>query len=380
MPKRREGQRSARLPRAALFLLPWARPATTVGAVRDRLIEALLHGDRAAWAAIGVLWALTTILVLSHRPPGGGRRASTAFTFALLAMSTATSLAGIALSAALAVPRIRWKAADAPELLVTSGGPTWRRLRGPAVAIPGPDPDIAVPTLDGADRWVLVGLLSGKPVPGLPAAEAAATAPGAARLCRTEGSECRAWPVAWPDPAKPASLGELTWTRAAPPASRRPLAVDVETGLYLTRIDPAPGVAGGLEGPHLEMVGRAGVEPKLEGPSVVFAVRSVVAGRLRAARIAATPDPARPGGLAFHLHRADASLTAAPRMFLWVAGPLATLTGLALPLGLAVYLFARRRRALDRALPWLETSAALAAGVAAAAPALVAVASLWGSR
>lgn len=185
--------------------------------------------------------------------------------------------------------------------------------------------------------------------------------------------------MAWPDPAKPASLGELTWTRAAPPASRRPLAVDVETGLYLTGIDP-DGVAFGLEGPHLEMVGRAGAEPKLEGPSVVFAVRSVVAGRLRAARNSRHPDPARPGGFAFHLHRADASLTAAPRMFLWIAGPLATLTGLALPLGLAVYLFARRRRALDRALPWLEASAALVAGVAASAPALVAVASLWGSR
>jgi hypothetical protein len=352
--------------------------------VRERLIDGLLQGDRATWAALGVLWLLTTVLVLLHQLPAPGepgvhRRAGAAFAWALLTVTTATSLAGLPLSAALAIPRVRWKPAEAPDLLASSAG-TWRKLRGPAVVIPGPQPDLAVPTIDAADRWVLYGVLSGKPLPGLPAAEPAAAAPGAPRLCRTEGSECRAWPVAWPDPAKPTALGELVWTRSHAGLPLHALAYDVETGLYLTRIEPAPGVAPGLAGPHLELVGRPGGEPKLEGPSVVFVVRSVAGGWLRAARIAALPDASRPGGYVFQMHRADASLTAAPRAFAWVARPLLGLTSFALPLGITVYLFARRRQAGARVLVWLETVAAFAAGLAAAAPALVAIASLWGSR
>ncbi|MFT3771995.1 MAG: hypothetical protein QM820_41845 [Minicystis sp.] len=146
------------------------------------------------------------------------------------------------------------------------------------------------------------------------------------------------------------------------------------------RIDPAPGVPPGLAGPHLEVIGRPGAEPKLEGPSVVFVVRSVAAGHLRAARIAATPDPARPGGYAFNLHRADVSLTAAPRAFAWAARPLLLVTGFAFPIGLLVYFAARRRHLTARVLPWIESLAAFAAGLAAAAPAVVALASLWGSR
>lgn len=348
--------------------------------MRERLIDGLLHGDRFPWAVLGALWILTAIIVLVHRPALDAvrsRRSGAAFALALLAVGTATSLAGLPLASALAIPRVHWKPADVPEL-VANGGSTWRRLRGPAVPLPGPEPDIGVPTIDASDRWVLYGMLSGKPVPGLPAAEAAAAAPGAVRLCRTEGNECRAWPVAWPDPARPAAVGELVWSRHAPP--QLPLAFDAETGLYLVRIEPAPGMSPSLAGPHLETIGRAGAEPKLDGPQVVFIARTVINGRLRAARVAAMPDPARAGGFTFQLHRADASLTAAPRAFAWVARPLLTLTAFALPFGVTAYLWARRRRALDRALPWIESLAAFAAGLAAAAPAVVAVASLWASR
>jgi hypothetical protein len=124
-------------------------------------------------------------------------------------------------------------------------------------------------------------------------------------------------------------------------------------------------------------------------------VRSVAGGRLSAARIAASPDPARPGAHVFHLHRAGASLTAAPRMFAWVARPLLSFTSAALPLGLLVHLLAplflrlrrrdasradRRLEAAARVGPWLEAAAAFSAGLAAAAPAFVAMANLWGSR
>lgn len=360
--------------------------------MRERLLDGLLRGDRATWGALGALWALTAILVLLHRPVDERRepherdprtakgRAGAAFAWALLVVTTATSLAGLPLSAALALPRVRWKAVEAPDLIAVNAGDGWRRLRGPVVVTTGPEPDFAVPTLDASDRWILFGMLSGKPIPGLPPAEASAAAPGALRLCRAEGTECRAWPVSWPDPGRPAALGELIWRRNAPGTPLRALAYDVETGLYLDRIDPAPGVPAGLAGPHLEIVGRPSAEPKLEGPSVVFAVHRVMGGRLRAARVAAIPDPARGGGYAFHLHRADVSLTAAPFVFTWIAGPLQLLTSFALPIGIVVHLLARRRRATARVLPWLEALAAFAAGLAAAAPALVAVASLWGSR
>jgi hypothetical protein len=353
--------------------------------VRERLLDGLLRGDRFTWAALGALWALTTILVLLHRiaEPGESQpkgRAGAAFTWALLAVTTATSLAGLPLAAALSLPRVRWKAMEATELVATNGGDTWRKLRGPVVAIAGPVPELGVPTLDAADRWILFGMLSGKPIPGLPPAEAVAAAPGAPRLCRAEGTECRAWPVAWPDPARPVALGELVWGRSKAGMPLRALAYDVETGLYLERIESATGAPGSLAGPHLELVGRPGGEPKLEGASVVFVVRSVTAGNLHAARIAATPDPSRAGGYAFHLHRADVSLTAAPLVFSWLARPLLLLTSFALPLGIVVHLLGRRRRVTARVLPWMEAVAAFAAGLAAAAPALVAVAGLWGSR
>ncbi len=312
---------------AAARRLPWAH-------VRDRLIDGLIQGDRLAWAAIAVLWVITALVVLLHRPGMGGAKQA-AWTWLLFAAATGTSLAGLPLSAALAVPRIRWAAVDAPDL-VASGGDTWRRLRGPAVLVAGPD--IAVPTLDAADHWVLFGLLSGKPIQGLPAAEPAPMLPGAPRLCRTEGEACRPWPVAWPDPARPIALSELAWSRPSPggiagPAADRvegALAYDVETGLYLRRIEPAPGSP--PDGPQLELVGRITADAQREGPSVLFVVRKVEGGRLKAMRIASLPDVPRPvtagsapvpaagartiggtpPGPLFRVHRAEVSLTAGP--------------------------------------------------------------------
>lgn len=351
--------------------------------MRERLIDSLISGDRSAWLGFGALWALTAVVVLLHRPAeeaARSRRAGAAFAFALMALATATSLSGLPLSAALAVPRLRWKAVEAPDLIATASGESWRKLRGPAAVIPGPEPDLGIPTLDAADRWVLHGVLANRAVPGLASAEAAAAPRGTSRLCRIEGGECRAWPVGWPDPARPEPGGELIWARPSADVPLRALAYDVETGLYLVRLESASGAPVGLDGPLFELVGRSGGEPKMVGASVLFAVRSVTAGRLRAARVAATPDPTRPGSFTFHLHRADVSLRAAPRAFAWVARPLLGLTGFTLPLGITLYLLARRRGQLHKALPWLEAGAAFAAGLAAAAPAIVAVASLWGSR
>ncbi len=379
--------------------------------MRERLIDGLVQGDTLAWALLGALWLVTTALVLAHRPrerPGG------AWTFALLAAATATSLAGLPLASAIAVPRVRWKTVDAPDL-VLPGGETWRRLRGPSAVVPGPAPDVAVPTIAATDRWVLVGVLSGEPVQGLPAALPAPNDPAAPRLCRTDADGCRPWPVAWPDPTRPAPLAELLWSLSGPPG--RPmqiedaLAYDVETGLYLRRIDPpTPGVATngsvggeapsspyavpspGLDGPFLELVGRVTADAPREGTSVLFTVRRVAHGRLRSARVVATPmlPVGAAGGHAFHLQRSDVSLTAGPRAFRWFARPVLTLTSFSLPLGLLAILvgqgIAGGRRSKEgevaalRMARWLEAVAVLLAGLAAAAPAVVAMASLWGAR
>jgi hypothetical protein len=359
-------------------------------------VSALIQGDRLAWGAVGLLWGLTALVVLLHRPGRlGGAVADrrTAWTWLLLAAATGTSLAGLPLSAAIAMPRVRWVTVDAPDLVATNGE-TWRKLRGPAVPVAGPD--VAVPTVDAAGRWVLYGLLSGKAAPGLPAAEPAPLQPGATRLCRVEGDACRPWPVAWPDPARPLVSGELSWARAG---DQDALAYDVETGLYLRQIEPrAPAEAshdGPASGPRprppsepcLELVGRVAPDEPHEGSSVLFVVREVIGGRLKAMRIAATPSPSGSGHV-FHVQRAEASLTAGPRVHAFVR-PVLALTSLSLPLGviallLAPWLYRRRGETRREAAAWigphLEAAAVLAAGVAAAAPAVVAIASLWGSR
>ncbi len=294
------------LPRARADY-PWAR-------VRDRLIDGLIQGDRLAWAAIGVVWALTAAVVLLHRPGLGGTRGS-GWTWLLLAAATATSLAGLPLSAAISVPRVRWATVE-PSDLAATGGESWRRLRGAAVLVAGPD--IAVPTVDAGDHWVLFGLLSGKPVPGLPAAEPAPMKPGAPRLCLPSGESCRPWPVAWPDPRRPIALGELTWSRGegggVPVRVAGALAYDVETGLYLRRVDPAPGTS--ADAAQLELVGRLAGDAPRESESVLFVVREVAGARLKAVRVVATPGHDG-GGHAFHVQRAEVSLTAGPRVFAW---------------------------------------------------------------
>lgn len=366
---------------------PVRRRATTLEVVHERLMDSLIHGDRTTWVIVAGLWLLTTVLVLAHRP---GRSSGGAYAWALLAATTGTSLAGLPLSSALSVPRLRWRTVDVTDLLASSSSDTWRKLRGPSVALQGPDTDLAVPTVDASGRWMLVGMLDGKPIAGLPAAEPVAAGPDAVKLCSNEGSECRAWPVAWPDPARTPALSELIWKRPALGVAERALAYDVETGMYLMRIESAPGQeAPGLAGPHLEVVGRPSGEAK-EGVAVLLSVRAVVDGRFRAARVAVTPDPAHRGGHLFHLQRACTSLTAARRAFVWVARPVLVVTVFALPLGMLVRLsllvlrFARRDASREakpaRVGPWLETIAALAAGIAVAAPAVVAMASLWGSR
>ncbi len=160
----------------------------------------------------------------------------------------------------------------------------------------------------------------------------------------------------------------------------------METGLYLRRVEPAPGTT--FDAPQIEMVGRITADSRSEVPAVLFVVRKVERGRLKAVRLVSIPEKGKPGPL-FRLQRAEVSLTGAPRVFTWVVRPLLVLTSFSLPLGVLAFLLApllRRRSGVTRReaaawiAPYLEAAAVLAAGVAAAAPAVVAIASLWGSR
>ncbi len=357
--------------------------------MRDRLIVELIQGNRIAWAALGALWVLSTLAVLAHRPGAGGARAA-AWTWILLAVATLTSLVGVPLAAAIAVPRIRWVTVETPEL-VAPAGDTWRRLRGPTVLVAGPD--VALPTIDPEGRWVLFGVLSGKPVEGLPAAEPAPLVPGAPRLCPTEGEGCRPWPVAWPDPSRALPVGELSWARAgdAPEGVllATSVAYDIETSHYLVGIDGEAATAAMSETSMLELVGRLGAEEPREQAAVLFVIRRIANGRLRAARVVTLPSPSGspPGGHSFRLQRAEVALTTGRRAFAWIARPALVATSLSLPLGLLALLLApaiRRTGTRAEASAWmvshLEALAVLAAGVAVAAPAVVAIASLWGSR
>ena len=168
------------------------------------------------------------------------------------------------------------------------------------------------------------------------------------------------------------------------------LAYDAETGMFLRRVD---GHAGHLDprGVYFEFVGTTGTAAPREGPSTAFLIRRVLLGRLRAMRIRALP--ATTGGHAFHLDRTDVSLTAGREALAYFAEPVLSLTSFTLPVGLLIYLLAplaarlaglgedlTRREALALMGPSLAAVAAFAASLAAAAPAVVAMISLWGSR
>lgn len=316
--------------------------------MRSGLVERIVQGDRATWLVIAVLWLVTGLLVLAQRSQ---LRSGPTRVVALASLATASSLVSLALSMALAVPRITWRDAEEPQLVVPAGD-TWRKVRGPAVQLlVAGVPELAVPSVDAEGRWVLVGLLSGKAIPGVEPAPAAPPEVGGPRLCDNESDRCRAWPASWPDPAKPPRLSELSWAKEGAATA---VAHDVESGLYLREAD---GV--GPDAKALELVGRVTNDAPREGTSALFVVRRVAGGRLTAMRVLSTPGPSQP---TYRLQRAEVSLTAAPTALRWFARPLLTLTGLALPLALLVYLLAPRwlgarlrrraavRRELERAL------------------------------
>jgi hypothetical protein len=325
--------------------------------MRTGLLEAIVRGDRQVWSVFGVLWLATTVLVLLQRSDA---RARIGRLLAIASLAAATSIAGLALASAVSLPRVVFRSVDEPALIEPPGtdasrsgpdGDTWHKLRGPAVvAIIDGAPDIAVPTIDAEGRWVLYGLLGARAVPGLPPAAAVPPESGGARLCSNGVEPCRAWPAAWPDPARVPSFGDLVWSRDA---SMGALAYDVDSGEFLRGTSSGPG------GPALDVAGRMNAEPPREGTSALFMLRRVFRGRLDAMRIVSA---ATPSGRRFLVQRASVSLDLAPRLVRFVGRPLLVAGALGLPLTIAAYLLApmlfaavlRRhgavRHALDREL------------------------------
>jgi hypothetical protein len=359
--------------------------------MREGLLGALIQGDKVIWGLLAALWLVTTLLVVLRRSSyGRGAPVTPARILVLLGAASILSLTALPLSTALSIPRIRWKTVDASALCAPTGE-TWRTLRGPAVPVIDRGlPDVAIPTMDAQGRWVLVGLLSGRPVEGLSPAPDSPLEAGLSRICRTDVAECRPWPAGWPDPSRPIGTGELIWTKE-PSASA--LAYDAETGHYLQAI---AGVSEGEspQGPSgavLELAGRIANDPPREGVSVLFLLRRVVDDRLHAVRLVAVSSAA---GKSFHLQRSDVSLSIGPRMVRWFARPALWITSLSLPFGLLVYAYVlltgHRRKERDASpalaakgvarLNALAAVATLAAGLGAGVPAVVAIAALWGSR
>lgn len=318
-------------------------------------VERIIRGDLVAWALVGAVWLVTAIAIFAHRSdaPPSLRRVLTVLLAAL-----ATSAGGFIVAAAVAVPRLHWRTEISADL-VAPQGETWRHLRGPSAQVLTSDgPDIAVPTLDAEDRWVLYGLLSGQPIEGLPPAADVAPLPGAPRICHTTSERCRAWPSTWPDPTQAPRYSELHWERTGALSAA---AYDVESRLYLTSATLAPqeprvGAEALEDATALELVGRLSNDPSRDTLSSLFIVRRVVGGRLRAMRLVSAP--AAFGSYTFVLQRADVALTAGPRMLRFAARPVLLAAALCLPLAVIAYMLApawlaallRRRAAVFREL------------------------------
>jgi hypothetical protein len=312
--------------------------------MRAELVEAIVRGDRLIWSALATLWLCALVFTLRRRrgePPRHSR------VFFLLGLASTVALSGTVVAAALAIPRLAWKdASDA--VLVAASGETWRRVRGPYVAVfVDGAPDLAVPVVDKDGRWVLYGMLTARALAEFPPAPEGSPEAGASRLCGVDNDHCRPWPAAWPDPARAAVFTDIVWSKEGATGA---LAYDVESRLYLRDV---AGVAGST-GRALELVGRIANDPPRDGANALFVIRRIASGRFEAARLVGIAgSPPR-----FRLERSHASLVHAPRVLHYFATPLLFACSLSLPLGLLAYLLApaalaarlRRRAAVRREL------------------------------
>lgn len=369
----------------------------------SEVVNQLVHGSYRAWAAVGTLWLVTLGAVLAHRR---GARPSGLRVLTLLALTAATSTAGLAVASAVAIPRLRWVTAPDARLALSKGD-TWRTVRGPAVLVDvAGEPDLAVPSIDADGRWILFGLLSGEPVPGAAPAPETPPSPGSLRICESAKDTCRAWPSTWPDPSRVPASVDLGWSKDTPLSA---LAFDVESDRFLTSLGDLAGPEG-----NLELIGRVSNDPPRDVISSLFIVRRLVRSarrdgddgsplrmasrRLQAMRVVSVPAG---GSYTFLVQRSDVSLGAGPLALRLAAQPLLAVTMFSFPLALVVYLMsplllALRRRPTPQggapaglltasaARAWiaekLHPLALFAAGLSAAAPGLVAIASLLSSR
>lgn len=317
--------------------------------------QLLIRGERFAWALVAAFWLATAVTVFAHR---GDVHPSLRRVMGLLFAALATSVAGLVVASAVAVPRLRWRSDEGADLVMPEGE-TWRRLRGPSVQVETPEgPDIAVPTIDAEERWVLYGLLSSQRIEGLSEAPDVAPKAGAPRICHTATEMCRAWPPGWPDPAQAGSFSELVWEKTG---ALDAAAYDVETKVFLTggtfaAHGPKLGPEELVKGSGMELIGRISNDPAREHVSSLFIVRRIAGGRLRAARVVSRPSIGKP--FVFVLQRAEVDLVAGPLVHRMAARPVLWASALALPFALIAYVFApawlavilRRRAAVKREL------------------------------
>lgn len=378
------------------------------------VVDAILRGHRGAWIGLFSVVIVTVAVVLALRES----RTSPAKVLLLSALVSVLSAGGILVAMGLAMPRIVWRKAGTPPFAARSGE-VWRALRAPsAVLVAGERPEIGLAGASPDGRIQLYGLFSGAPIEGLPDAPNVPPSPGQPRICRLDQGVCVAWPSAWPEPGAAPSGSGFVWTRSFNAAA---LAFDVESGLFLDHVEGmraaggpvamagASGPEGGSAAPSaapwaLDQVGKLTNEPSHEGPTALFVVRRISGGRLDAVRVVAVPDGE---SFLYSVERATVSLGAAPAAFRWFARPALLVLVLWFPLATILLQAApawwasRRRKLLAQGGPVSEMPsqeakfasnarqamserlypiAVLAAGLAMAAPAVVAVAGMFGVR
>jgi hypothetical protein len=380
------------------------------------VVDAIVRGHRGAWVVLFVAVAIAAIAALLAR----GTRVSAGRVLGLSGLVTVLAAGGVLAAMGLAVPKLVWRAAPPPPF-VNASGEVWRALRAPATTLlDAGKPEIGVAGVDAGGKVRLFGLFSGAPLDAYPAAGDDPPRPGGPRICRTDKEECRAWPQAWPEPSAALSGSDFVWTRDLTPGA---LAYDVESNRFLhhvegLRVAGDPVAMAGSAAPvgsrpsaratagtwALELVGKFTNEPSHDAPTALFVVRRVVDGRLDAARVVATPAGQ---AFTFAVERASTSLVAGPSALSWFARPLLFVLVLWLPFVTIAFQAApawwasRRRKLLaeGKEVPEMPSDpaafsraarlamaqrlhglAVLAVGLALAAPAVVAVASILGAR
>lgn len=306
----------------------------------ERIAQSLVLGDPVAWAIVLAIWSFALVFIWLCRKDGSSKPR---LLFALLFASALTSIAGAFIATAVSIPHLRWSRRPAKDLVVPTGE-TWRKLRGPWTIVDGAGgPDIAIPTIDSQDRWILYGLFSEGALAGFEEAGEGAPGPGQVRMCEAEGQMCRAWPASWPAPVQ--SQGSLEFV-LSPNGVLYAAAFERESKKFLigavsnTVETETPNIKSAEDLAQisaLELLGRIGTPPPKQALTSLFIARRVLNGHFEQVRVVAAGKA--DNTFVFSLERARANLWIGLQFMRYAGRPGMLLCSLILPIMLLILLF-----------------------------------------